>query len=72
MELSGQLHARLMYLWRNCPRYTLHRRLVGPRTPSGNLAEEKSFLPLKGIEECQIQTEKPYKNGKDRNYCGLI
>jgi hypothetical protein len=41
IELSGQLHARLLYLGRNCPQYTLHRRMGGPQTPSGNLAEEK-------------------------------
>jgi hypothetical protein len=72
MVLSGQLRDILLYLWRNCPRFTLHRSLGGPQTSYGNLAEEKNFLPLRGIEECQIQMEKPNKNEKDKNYCGLI
>ena len=48
-----------------CPRYTLNRRLGGPRNPSGNLEEKKNFIPLKEIEKCQIQKDKLHKKGSE-------
>jgi hypothetical protein len=50
--MSGQLHApaAVDLPVGNRPRYPLNRKLSEPQNRSGSREEEKSFLPLPGIE----------------------
>jgi hypothetical protein len=50
MEVSGQLHARPLYLQGKSPWYPLDRRLSEPQSRSGRGGEEKNSQPPPGIE----------------------
>jgi hypothetical protein len=45
----------LLYSWGKNPQYPLNRKLGGPQTWSGHFGEEKSLLPLLGIEPWIVQ-----------------
>jgi hypothetical protein len=55
MEVSGQLHARQLYLQGNSPWYPLDKRLGGLQSRSGRGGEEKNSQPLPGLETPIIQ-----------------
>jgi hypothetical protein len=51
MEMSGQLNARvLLYYGAKSPRYPLERRFGGPQRRCNSCGEQRSVLPLPGIE----------------------
>jgi len=50
MEMSGQLLAPAASSPSERPRYSLVRRLGGPRSRSGRVGKEKKSWPLLGIE----------------------
>jgi hypothetical protein len=46
LEVSGQLHARVLYSWGKSPWYPLDRRLGGPHSWSGWHREVKILTPI--------------------------
>jgi hypothetical protein len=55
MEVSGPLHALLLYPPRKSPWYRLDRRLGGPQSQSGHSSEEKNSHPCQDLNLLIIQ-----------------